>query len=151
LASRLSLTFVDLVGARPLLAKRPLEEFRRLRRLRLSSVKSPAGCWHSRPFRWSRPLWLSAVEIPGMSAGRWLCPWPTLVVIPTTLAPETGEVSWVSMGLRRVPFLAEVDTLPSKSQGILGRLLGKGEADRTFAPRSGASARTSCQLPPCRR
>jgi hypothetical protein len=51
-----------------------------------------------------------------MSAGRWLCPWPTLVVIPTTLAPETGKVSWVSMGLRRVLFLAEVDTRPSKSQ-----------------------------------
>jgi hypothetical protein len=51
-----------------------------------------------------------------MSAGRWLCPWPTQTVIPTTLAPETGEVSWVSMGLRRVLFLAEVDTLPSKSQ-----------------------------------
>jgi hypothetical protein len=33
-----------------------------------------------------------------------------------TLAPETGKVSWVSMGLRRVPFLAEVSTLPSKSQ-----------------------------------
>jgi hypothetical protein len=25
-----------------------------------------------------------------------------------TLAPETGEVSWASMGLRRVPLLAEV-------------------------------------------
>jgi hypothetical protein len=33
-----------------------------------------------------------------------------------TLAPKTGEVSWVSMGLRQVPFLAEVSTLPSKSQ-----------------------------------
>jgi hypothetical protein len=33
-----------------------------------------------------------------------------------TLAPETGEVSWVSMGLRRVPFLAEVNRFPSKSQ-----------------------------------
>jgi hypothetical protein len=51
-----------------------------------------------------------------MSAGRWLCPWPTLEVIPMTLAPETGEVLWVSMGLRRVPFLTEVNTLPSKSQ-----------------------------------
>jgi hypothetical protein len=85
LASRLSPASVDIVGARPLLAKRSLEEFRRLRRLWLSSVKSPAGCWRSRPFRWSRPLWLSAMEIPGMSAGRWLCPWPTLEVIPTTL------------------------------------------------------------------
>jgi hypothetical protein len=51
-----------------------------------------------------------------MSAGRRLCPWPTLEVIPTTLAPETGEVSWVSMGLQRVLFLAKVRTLPSKSQ-----------------------------------
>jgi hypothetical protein len=33
-----------------------------------------------------------------------------------TLAPKTGEVSWVSMGLRRVLFLAEVSTLLSKSQ-----------------------------------
>jgi hypothetical protein len=33
-----------------------------------------------------------------------------------TLAPKIGEVSWVSMGLRRVPFLIEVSTLPSKSQ-----------------------------------
>jgi hypothetical protein len=33
-----------------------------------------------------------------------------------TLAPKTGEVSWVSMGLRRVLFLAEFSTLPSKSQ-----------------------------------
>jgi hypothetical protein len=37
-------------------------------------------------------------------------------VIPTTLAPETGEVSWASMGLRQVLCLAEVCTLPSKSQ-----------------------------------
>jgi hypothetical protein len=33
-----------------------------------------------------------------------------------TLAPETSKVSWVCMGLRRVPILAEVSTLPSKSQ-----------------------------------
>jgi hypothetical protein len=32
-----------------------------------------------------------------------------------TLAPETGEVSWVCMGLRRVLILAKVSTLPSKS------------------------------------
>jgi hypothetical protein len=51
-----------------------------------------------------------------MSAGRWLCPWPTRIVIPTTLAPESGKVSWVSMGLRRVLFLAEVYSRPSKSQ-----------------------------------
>jgi hypothetical protein len=51
-----------------------------------------------------------------MSAGRHHCPWPTLEVIPMTLAPETGELSWVSMGLRRVPFHAEVSTLPLESQ-----------------------------------
>jgi hypothetical protein len=33
-----------------------------------------------------------------------------------TLAPETGEVSWVSMGLPRVLFLAKVSMLSSKSQ-----------------------------------
>jgi hypothetical protein len=33
-----------------------------------------------------------------------------------SLAPETSEVSWVSMGLWRVPFLAEARTLLSKSQ-----------------------------------
>jgi hypothetical protein len=51
------------------------------------------------------------------AAGRWLFPWPTQIVIPMTLAPETGKVSWDSMGLRRVLFLAEVNTRPSKSQG----------------------------------
>jgi hypothetical protein len=50
-----------------------------------------------------------------MPAGRQRCPWHTLEVIPTTLAPKTGEVSWVSMGLRRVLFLAEVSMFPSKS------------------------------------
>jgi hypothetical protein len=43
-----------------------------------------------------------------MPAGRQHCPWHTPEVIPMTLAPETGEVSWVCMGLRRVLFLAEV-------------------------------------------
>jgi hypothetical protein len=51
-----------------------------------------------------------------MPAGRQRCPWHTPEVIPTTLAPETSEVSWVSMGLRRVLFLAEVSMFPSKSQ-----------------------------------
>jgi hypothetical protein len=35
-----------------------------------------------------------------------------------TLAPETGEVSWVSMELRRVLFLAEVDSHSSKFQDL---------------------------------
>jgi hypothetical protein len=51
-----------------------------------------------------------------MLVGRWLCPWPTMEVIPMTLAPENGEVSWVCMGLRRVLFLTKVDTLPLKCQ-----------------------------------
>jgi hypothetical protein len=51
-----------------------------------------------------------------MPAGRQRCPWHTPEVIPMTLAPKTGEVSWVSMGLRWVLFLAEVSMLPSKSQ-----------------------------------
>jgi hypothetical protein len=97
--------------------------FRRLRRLGPPRVKLPVGCWHSRPFGRSRPLWPNAVVIPGTSAGRWLCPWPTQIVIPTTLAPDTGEVSWVSMGLRWVLFLAEVDLHPSKSQDLLSSLL----------------------------
>jgi hypothetical protein len=50
LASRLSPASVDLVGAMPLLVKWPLEEFRRLRWLWLPAVKSPVGCWRSRPF-----------------------------------------------------------------------------------------------------
>jgi hypothetical protein len=79
-------------------------------------VKSPAGCWRSRPFGLNRSFWLNAVEIPGTSAGGGLCPWPTLVVIPMKLALETGKVLWVGMGLWRVLFLAEVSTFPSKSQ-----------------------------------
>jgi hypothetical protein len=54
LASRLSPASVDLVGARLLLAKQPLEEFRRLRRLWLSSVESSAGYWRNRSFGQSR-------------------------------------------------------------------------------------------------
>jgi hypothetical protein len=54
-----------------------------------------------------------------MPAGRQRCPWHTLEVIPMTLAPETGKVSWVSMGLRQVLFLAEVSTFPTKSQDSL--------------------------------
>jgi hypothetical protein len=38
------------------------------------------------------------VEIPGTPAGRQRCPWHTPKVTPTTLAPKTGEVSWVSRG-----------------------------------------------------
>jgi hypothetical protein len=117
-ASRWSLAFVDLVGATPLLVKCPLEEFHRLRQLEALMMKMLAGCWRSRAFGRSRPLWPNVAVIHGTSAGRWLCPWPTQIVIPTILAPKTGEVSWVSMGLRWVLFLTEVDSHPSKSQDL---------------------------------
>jgi hypothetical protein len=84
LASCLSPACVDLVRARLLLVKQPLEEFHRLRRLGLPAAESP-----------------------------------TRIVIPMALAPETGEISWVSMGLRWVLFLAEVYSRPSKSQDPL--------------------------------
>jgi hypothetical protein len=116
LASRLFPASVDLVGARLLLAKQPLEGFHRLLWLGLPAAELLAGHWRSWPFGRSRPFWPSALEIPGTLAGRWFCPWPTRIVIPTTLAPETGKVSWVSMGLRRVLFLARVYPRPSKSQ-----------------------------------
>jgi hypothetical protein len=48
------------------------------------------------------------MEILGTPAGKELGPWHAPLVIPTTLAPETGKVSWVSMGLWRVLLLAEV-------------------------------------------
>jgi hypothetical protein len=35
------------------------------------------------------------------------------------LAPDTGKVSWISMWLQRVIFLAEVNVFPSKSQDSL--------------------------------
>jgi hypothetical protein len=91
-------------------------------RIQLSTVESPAGCWRSRSFGQSRSSLLSAVEIPRTPAGRQHCPWHTLEVIPTTLAPETGEVSWVGMGLRRVLFFAEINTRPSESQDSLSSL-----------------------------
>jgi hypothetical protein len=112
LASCWSPASVDLVEAMPLLIKCPLEGFCHLRRLGPPMMKMLAGCWHSRP---PRP---DVVVISRMSAGRWLCPWPTQIVIPTTLAPETGEVSWVSMRLRWVLFLAEVDSHPLKYQDL---------------------------------
>jgi hypothetical protein len=80
--------------------------------------KISAGCWRSRLFGRSRTPRPDIAVILGTSAGRLLCPWPTQIVIPTTLAPKTGEVSWDSMGLRRVLFLAEVYSHPSKSQGF---------------------------------
>jgi hypothetical protein len=48
------------------------------------------GCWRSRPFGRSRLLWPYVAVIPGTPAGRWLCPWPTRIVIPTT-SSNLGE------------------------------------------------------------
>jgi hypothetical protein len=91
-------------------------------RLWLSSVESPAGCWRSRPFNWSRSFLLNAVETPGTPAGVQRCPWHTPEVIPTTLAPETGEVSWASMGLQWVLLLAEVLLVSLEVPGFIVRL-----------------------------
>jgi hypothetical protein len=96
LASRLSPASVHLVGVVPLSVKQPLEEFRRLRRLGLPTVESSAGCWRSRPFGRSRPSWPNVVEIPGTSADRWLCPWPTRIVIPTTATAASAFLSFVA-------------------------------------------------------
>jgi hypothetical protein len=91
-------------------------------RLWLSLVESPAGCERSRPISWSGSFLLDAVGTPGTPAGRPRRPWHTPEVIPTTLAPETGEVSWACMGLRRVPFLAEVLFVAIEVSGFVVRL-----------------------------
>jgi hypothetical protein len=39
-----------------------------------------------------------SVRSPGTLAGRPHCLWPTQVIIPTTLAPETVKVAWVQHG-----------------------------------------------------
>jgi hypothetical protein len=66
------------------LGKASVGGFRHLRRLGPLMMKSPAGCWRSWPFDRSRPLWPNIAVIPRTSAGRWLYPWPTQIVIPTT-------------------------------------------------------------------
>jgi hypothetical protein len=95
-----------------------VEGLRHLRWLGPLVVKTSAGCWRSWPLGRSRLPWSDVAVIPRMIADRWLCPWPTQIVIPMILAPETGEVSWDSMGLRRVLFLAKVNSHPSKFQGL---------------------------------
>jgi hypothetical protein len=57
-----------------------------------------------------------------MPADRLRCPWHTPEVIPMTLAPKIGEVSWACMGLRRVPFLAEVLFISIEVPGFVIRL-----------------------------
>jgi hypothetical protein len=107
-SSLLSCASAALVGTVPLLARQLLRGLVFIARLRLSSAESPAGCWRSRPFGRSRSSRAETVGTPGMPAGILPGPWCAPEVIPTTLTPETGEVSWASMGLRRVLLLAEV-------------------------------------------
>jgi hypothetical protein len=68
---RLSLLFCapdGLVGAVPLLARQPLEEFCLHRPAPASSAESSAGCWRSRPFGWNRSSRAEATGIPGTPA-----------------------------------------------------------------------------------
>jgi hypothetical protein len=60
----------------------------------------------------------SSVRSPGTLAGRPHHLWPTQVVIPMTLAPETVEVSWERHGSSAGSFLTEVHSHSSKSQGL---------------------------------
>jgi hypothetical protein len=104
------------------LAIQPLGSFVFIARLQFSSVESLAGCWRSRPFGRSRSSRAKVVGTPGTPAGILPGPWCAPEVIPMTLAPETGEVSWASMGLRRVPLLAEVLLALVEVPGFLVRL-----------------------------
>jgi hypothetical protein len=103
-----SLASIAPVGANLLSARQLLGSFVFIARLQFSSVESSASCWRSQPFGRSRSSRVEAVGTPGMLAGILLGPWCAPLVIPMTLAPETGKVSWAIMGLRRVPLLAEV-------------------------------------------
>jgi hypothetical protein len=60
-----------------------------------------------------------------------------------TLAPKTGKVSWDSMGLRRVLFLAEVLLASVEVPGIFIRL----ESHRAQDPWSIADRLGTCRLP----
>jgi hypothetical protein len=73
----LSLASAAPVGANLLLAKKPLGSFVFIARLQFSLVESPAGCWRSRPFGWSRSSYAEAVGTPGMPAGILPGPWCT--------------------------------------------------------------------------
>jgi hypothetical protein len=87
-------------------------------RLEPSAGTILASCWRNYLLDRSWPPRSDVMAILGMLAGRRLYPWPTQIVIPTTLAPQTGEVLWDNIGLRRVLYLAEVNSRPSKSQGF---------------------------------
>jgi hypothetical protein len=49
-----------------------------------SQLLSPADCWRSRPFSWSRSFLLDVVETPRTPTNIQRCPWHTPEVIPTT-------------------------------------------------------------------
>jgi hypothetical protein len=115
LASRWSLASVDLVGAMLLFIKHLLEGFRHLHQLGPLMMKMPASCWRSRPFSQSRPLWPDVMVIPSISVGRWLCPWPTQIVIPTTLAPKLAKshgLAWGFGGFYSSPKLTGIHRSP---------------------------------------
>jgi hypothetical protein len=112
---------IGLVGAVLLLARQPLGSFVSIARLQ-SSSESSAGRWRSRPFKWSRSSRAGAAGIPRTPAGLLPGPWCAPKVIPTTLAPETGEVSWASMGLRRVLLLVKILPALVEVPGSLARL-----------------------------
>jgi hypothetical protein len=142
--------------------KASIEGFHCLCRLGPPGVKVSNGCWRSWVLGRSRPPRPGVTVIPGTLADRWLCPWPTQTVIPTTLAPETGEVSWDSMGLRQVLFLAEVGSYPSKCQDLSSglkvvdlevksrgiRLAISGRAGSRTEPARGCSTAASRRLAP---
>jgi hypothetical protein len=117
LASLRSPAYVTLVGTLQPLIKRWLK------------VSSSSSAWSfggedlsrmlAQPVLRSKPAFSAGCHGErGTLADKLLCPWPTQIIIPMTLTPETGEVSWDSMGLWRVLFLAEVYSHPSKSQGF---------------------------------
>jgi hypothetical protein len=63
-----------------------------------------------------------------------------------TLAPETGEVSWVSMGLRRVLFLAEVLYVVVEVPGFSLRLEDRRFCDQVLRRPSAISGRVGSQI-----
>jgi hypothetical protein len=65
--------------------KAMVKRFRHPRRLGPLVEKISASCWHSRIFGQSRPPRPNVAVIPGTSTGWSLCPWPTQIVIPTTV------------------------------------------------------------------
>jgi hypothetical protein len=117
-ASLPSFASVDLVGARPLSAKWPLEDSC-LHRSALALLGGVASRLLAQPVLRAEPVF-SSLRCGDSWDASWQIARPLACpeVIPTTLAPETGEVSWVCMGLRRVLFLAEVLFISVKVPGF---------------------------------